>query len=149
MKHHGSAYWHGGLKDGGGRISTESGALSNAPYGFKARFENERGANPEELIGAAHAACFSMALSKQLQDRGFIAELIETDAAVTLQMRGQGFEITRSDLSVRAVVPNCPEQQFRETAEHAKHDCPVSKLLNADIGLHIEFSSHAQPESHA
>jgi osmotically inducible protein OsmC len=129
------AVWKGGIKDGGGTISTETGALKEAPYGFKARFENGPGTNPEELIGAAHAGCFSMALSKMLGDAGLTAERIETHAAVTLEKVGDGFEITASHLTLSAKIPGADQSKFEELANKAKAGCPVSKLLKARITM--------------
>jgi osmotically inducible protein OsmC len=129
------AVWKGGIKDGGGTISTESGVLREAPYGFKARFENGKGTNPEELIGAAHAGCFSMALSKMLGDAGLTAEKIETHAAVTLDKVGEGFEITASYLTVSAKIPGADKAKFEELANKAKAGCPVSKLFKARITM--------------
>ena len=126
-----SAVWKGNLKDGIGSISTESGVLRDAPYGFKARFENGKGTNPEELIGAAHAGCFSMALSKMLGDAGLTPERIETQAAVTLEKVGEGFEITASHLSVVAKIPGADQAKFEDIANKAKAGCPVSKVLKA------------------
>jgi osmotically inducible protein OsmC len=136
-----SAAWKGGIKDGGGTISTESGVLKEAPYGFKARFENGKGTNPEELIGAAHAGCFSMALSKMLGDAGLTAERIETQAAVTLDKVGEGFEITASHLSVVAKIPGADQAKFEEIANKAKAGCPVSKLLKANITMDAKLES--------
>ena len=130
-----SAVWRGGIKDGGGTISTETGVLREAPYGFKARFENGKGTNPEELIGAAHAGCFSMALSGMLGDAGLTAEKIETHAAVTLEKIGAGYEITASHLSVSAKIPGADDAKFQEIANKTKVGCPVSKLLNARITM--------------
>jgi osmotically inducible protein OsmC len=129
------AVWRGSLKDGGGSISTETGVLNEAPYGFKARFEDGKGTNPEELIGAAHAGCFSMALSLMLGEAGLTAEKIETHAAVTLERVGDGFEITASHLSVVAKVPGADPAQFAEIANRAKAGCPVSKVLKAKITM--------------
>jgi osmotically inducible protein OsmC len=129
------AVWKGGIKDGGGTISTETGVLKEAPYGFKARFENGKGTNPEELIGAAHAGCFSMALSKMLSDAGLTAEKIETHAAVTLDKVGEGFEITATHLTVTAKIPGADKAKFEELANKAKSGCPVSKLLKAQITM--------------
>ena len=109
-----SAVWKGSIKEGGGTISTETGVLKEAPYGFKARFEDGKGTNPEELIGAAHAGCFSMALSKMLGDAGLTAEKIETHAAVTLEKVGEGFEITLSHLDVIAKIPGADRAKFEE-----------------------------------
>lgn len=130
-----SAIWKGGFKDGGGTISTETGVLKEAPYGFKARFENGKGTNPEELIGAAHAGCFSMALSLMLGEAGLTAERIETRAAVTLDKVGSGFEITASHLDVVAKIPGADQAQFLEIANKAKAGCPVSKVLKAAITM--------------
>lgn len=127
----GSAQWSGGLKEGRGKVSTESGALKEHPYGFKTRFEGVAGTNPEELIGAAHAACFTMALSKALEDAGMTAENLETTAKVTLDKVGDGFEITAIELTLKGMVPGADEAKFREIAEQAKAGCPVSKALKA------------------
>jgi osmotically inducible protein OsmC len=135
MIKNGSAVWKGGIKDGGGTISTETGVLKEAPYGFKARFEGGKGTNPEELIGAAHAACFSMALSLMLGEAGLTPEKIETHAAVTLEKIGTGYEITASHLSVSAIVPGADSAKFLEIANKAKTGCPVSKLLKAQITM--------------
>jgi osmotically inducible protein OsmC len=136
-----SAVWKGNLKDGIGSISTESGVLKEAPYGFKARFENGKGTNPEELIGAAHAGCFSMALSKMLGDAGLTPDRIETHAAVTLDKVGEGFEITSSHLSVIAKVPGTDQAKFEEIANKAKAGCPVSKVLKAKITMDAKLES--------
>jgi osmotically inducible protein OsmC len=129
------AVWQGSIKDGGGTISTETGVLREAPYGFKARFENGKGTNPEELIGAAHAGCFSMALSKMLGDAGLTVDRIETHAAVTLDKVGEGFEITASHLTVSAKIPGADRAKFEALANQAKSGCPVSKLLKAKITM--------------
>ena len=136
----GSAVWKGSLKEGAGTISSETGVLKNAPYGFKARFEDGPGTNPEELIAAAHAACYSMALSAGLGKEGFTADSIETSAAVRLEKVGDGFAITHSDLICLAKVPNISEQKFAEIAEITKSGCPVSKVLNAKISLVAKLS---------
>lgn len=136
----GTAVWKGSLKEGGGTISTETGVLKNAPYGFKARFEDGPGTNPEELIAAAHAACFSMALSLGLGNAGFTAESIETEAAVRLEKVGEGFAITHSELVCVAKVPNIDEKTFQQIAEQTKSGCPVSKVLNAKIGLSAKLA---------
>ncbi|MDD1977397.1 MULTISPECIES: OsmC family protein [Pseudomonas] len=135
MKKTASAIWEGGLKDGKGQISTESGALKNNPYGFNTRFEGQPGTNPEELIGAAHAGCFSMALSMMLGEAGFTAERIDTTAEVTLDKQEQGFAITAVHLILKAKVPGASEAKFLEVANKAKEGCPVSKVLNAKISL--------------
>jgi osmotically inducible protein OsmC len=137
----GSAFWKGSLKEGGGTISTETGVLKNAPYGFKARFEDGPGTNPEELIGAAHAACFSMALSLGLGNAGFTAESIQTEAAVRLEKVGDGFAITHSDLVCVAKIPNIDDRTFQQIAEQTKAGCPVSKVLNAKISLAAKLAS--------
>lgn len=134
MKKTASAVWQGGLKDGKGTLSTESGALKDNPYGFNTRFEGAPGTNPEELIGAAHAGCFSMALSMMLGEAGLTAERIETRAEVTLDKQSDGFAITAVHLVLRARVP-ADAQTFEQIANKAKAGCPVSKVLNAKISL--------------
>lgn len=129
------AVWKGSLKDGTGSISTETGVLKEAPYGFKSRFESGPGTNPEELIGAAHAGCFSMALSAQLTQAGLVPEKIETHANITFEKVGDGFAITASHLDVTAKVPGATREQFEELAGKAKAGCPVSKVLNAKITM--------------
>ncbi|MDQ3215068.1 MAG: OsmC family protein [Pseudomonadota bacterium] len=136
-----SAVWKGGIKDGSGTISTETGVLSDAPYGFKSRFENGKGTNPEELIGAAHAGCFSMALSLMLGNEGLTAEKIETHAEVTLDKVGEGFEITASHLNVVAKVPGADPAKFEQIANKAKEGCPVSKLLKAKITMNAKLEA--------
>ncbi|HEX7954560.1 MAG TPA: OsmC family protein [Burkholderiales bacterium] len=135
------AVWKGGIKDGGGAISTETGVLRDAPYGFKARFEDGKGTNPEELVGAAHAGCFSMALSLMLGMEGLTAEKIETHADVTLDKVGEGFDITRSHLTVTAKIPGASEAQFQEIAGRAKAGCPVSKLMKARITMDAKLQA--------
>ncbi len=129
------AVWQGGIKDGGGSISTESGVLKDAPYGFKSRFEGGKGTNPEELIGAAHAGCFSMALALMLGEAGLAVERIETHAEVSLDKVDGGFAITSSHLTVVASIPGASAAQFAQIANQAKSGCPVSKLLNANITM--------------
>ena len=136
-----SAVWKGDLKNGIGSISTETGVLREAPYGFKARFEGGKGTNPEELIGAAHAGCFSMALSKILGEAGLTAERIETHAEVTLDKVGDGFEITASHLILKASVPGASAEKFKELADKAKAGCPVSKLMKAKITMDATLES--------
>ncbi|MCL3882607.1 OsmC family protein [Marivita sp. GX14005] len=126
-----SAHWSGGLKDGRGKISTQSGALENQPYGFNTRFEDQPGTNPEELIGAAHAGCFSMALSMILNNYEAVAEDIDTKATVSLEEQGEGFAITAVHLDLRAKIPGISDEDFHEAANTAKENCPVSKLLKA------------------
>ena len=135
------AVWKGGIKDGGGSISTETGVLKEAPYGFKARFESGPGTNPEELIGAAHAGCFSMALSLMLGEAGLKPEKIETHAAVTLEKLESGFEITASHLDVVARIPGADQARFEEIANKAKTGCPVSKLLKARITMDAKLEA--------
>ena len=130
-----SAVWSGGIKDGKGTLSTETGVLDAAPYGFKSRFEEGPGTNPEELIGAAHAGCFSMALSMMLGEAGLTPERIETHAAIKLEKVADGFTITASHLTVKARVPGAEAARFDEIAQKAKAGCPVSKLLNANITM--------------
>ena len=135
MKRSASAMWNGDLKSGKGTISTDSGVLSNTQYSFATRFENGTGTNPEELIAAAHAGCFSMALSAQLGEAGLVAQSIQTKATVTLEKSGGGFAITEVHLALTAKIPGADQQAFETAAENAKTGCPVSKLLNAKITL--------------
>lgn len=135
-----SARWEGDLKSGKGRISTESGALKDTPYGFNTRFEGQPGSNPEELIGAAHAGCFSMALSKILGDAGIVAKSIETEAKVSLDKVGEGFDITKIHLNLKVSAPGSDKNKIEECAAAAKEGCPVSKVLNAEITLDAEIS---------
>jgi len=130
-----SAHWEGDLKTGVGSISTETGVLRDAPYGFKARFEGGKGTNPEELIGAAHAGCFSMAFSMILGDAGLKADSIDTQADVTLDQVDGGFAITAVHLTLKAKIPGASQAQFDELSKKAKEGCPVSKVLNATITL--------------
>ncbi len=141
MKKTASAHWEGGLKDGKGHISTESGALKQIPYGFNTRFEGTPGSNPEELIGAAHAGCFSMALSMILGEAGLKPDSIDTTAEVTLEKQPDGFAITAVHLILKAKVPGASDQQFQELANKAKAGCPVSKVLNAKISLDATLQS--------
>jgi osmotically inducible protein OsmC len=135
MKRSASAVWKGGLQDGRGAVSTESGLLSNTPYSFRMRFENERGTNPEELIAAAHAACFLMALSLFLGQAGMTAESIETKATVSLDQVEGGFAVTSSHLQTTVKIPNANRAAFDKAVEMAKVGCPISKLLNAKITM--------------
>lgn len=130
-----TAVWEGSGKKGKATFKTPSGVLGDAAISFAKRFEGEQGTNPEELIAAAHAGCFSMALAIQLEQAGFTAERLETIAVVTLEKEGEGFSITQSDLTLDATVPGIERQAFGELAEKAKAGCPVSKLLNAKISL--------------
>ncbi len=135
MKQKASAVWQGALKEGSGILSTGSGALVDKPYSFKTRFEGEQGTNPEELIGAAHAGCFSMAFSMILGLAGFTPDKIETTATITLEQKDGGFAITASHLDVAAVIPGIDEATFQDLAAKAKAGCPVSKVLNAEISM--------------
>jgi lipoyl-dependent peroxiredoxin len=135
------AVWKGGIKDGGGTISTETGVLKEAPYGFKSRFEGGKGTNPEELIGAAHAGCFSMALALMLGEAGLTVERVETHAAITLDKVGNAFAITASHLTVVAMIPGATADQFAKIANQAKAGCPVSKLLNATITMDAKLGT--------
>lgn len=135
----GSAIWNGGLKSGGGRISTLSGGLKDAPYSFAKRFEGETGLNPEELIGAAHASCFSMALAMMLEQAGMSPEHIHSQATVRLEKTEGGFSITESHLDVLAKIPGAEGQKFQDIAAQAKTGCPVSKLLNCRITMAAEL----------
>ena len=135
MKRTGTAVWSGGLKDGNGKISTESGVLDNAQYGFHTRFELGAGTNPEELIGAAHAGCFTMALAAQLGEAGITAKSLMTTATVTLDKVDDGFSITEVHLNLVANIPGADQKAFEAAALKAKLGCPVSKLLNTHITL--------------
>jgi lipoyl-dependent peroxiredoxin len=135
MSTFGTAVWSGGIKDGKGAISTKSGALKDYPYGFASRFEGKPGTNPEELIGAAHAGCFTMALSGILGEAGLTAEKMETQADVTLVKQSDGFAITKVHLTLKAKIPGTDDAKFQELAAKAKAGCPVSKLLKAEITL--------------
>ena len=130
-----SARYDGFGKDGKGHVSTQSGVLADQPYGFSTRFGDERGTNPEELIAASHAACFTMALSFALAKEGFSEGRLETTAKVKLEKDGDGFKVTRSDLVLEASLPGIDDARFAEIAEGAKANCPISKLLNAEITL--------------
>ena len=129
------AIWRGTGREGNGNLSTDSGVLASTPYSFKTRFENEKGTNPEELIAAAHAGCFTMALAFGLQGAGFTPTELSTEAAVTLEQEGKGFRIRRSALSLRAKVPNLDDAGLARIAGEAEKNCPVSKVLNAEITL--------------
>ena len=135
MKRKASAVWNGSLKDGKGQISTESGVLKEAQYSFSTRFENGIGTNPEELIAAPHAGCFSMALSGQLTSVGVVAESINTTATVTMEKTDAGFTVTAVRLDVTARVPGIDQQGFQTAANNAKSGCPISRLLKAEITM--------------
>jgi osmotically inducible protein OsmC len=135
IKRNGSAVWSGGLKDGKGTVSTGSGVLKDSQYGFNTRFEDGPGTNPEELIGAAHAGCFTMALSGQLGQAGMTAQELRTTATVSLEKVEGGFSITAIHLDLVAKIPGASQEAFDKAAQSAKENCPVSKLLNAEITL--------------
>jgi osmotically inducible protein OsmC len=139
MQRKASAVWKGGLKDGKGSVSSTSGVLSNTPYSFTTRFENTPGTNPEELIAAAHAACFSMALSAQLGAANLTPESINTSATLTMDKLDAGWTITAVQLDVTARVPNADETKFKTAADNAKAGCPVSKVLNAKITMNAKL----------
>src|SRR5882757_4577477 len=139
IKRRGSAVWQGGFKDGKGAISTASGALKVYPYGFASRFEGVPGTNPEELLGAAHSGCFTMALSLALGEAGLTAERMETVAQVTLEQVAGGFAITAVHLELKAKIPGADDAAFQAIAAKAKANCPLSKVLNAEITLHAEL----------
>ncbi len=135
MKRSASAEWKGDLKSGKGTISTESGVLSDSQYSFKTRFEEGKGTNPEELVAAAHAGCFSMALSLELANFDLTADSIKTTAAVTLEKTDQGFAVTKVHLDLKAKIPGADNATLQKAADNAKKGCPISKLLNAEITL--------------
>lgn len=141
MRRKASAVWNGGIRDGGGKISTDSGVLSETQYSFSTRFEEGIGTNPEELIAAAHAGCFSMALSGQLGQAGLVAESIRTTATVRLEKVESGFAITSVHLDVTARVPGADQQAFETAANNAKAGCPVSKVLNAQITMEARLEA--------
>ena len=135
----GTAEWNGGLKDGKGVFSVGSGAISGAPYSFGTRFGEDKGTNPEELIAASHAACFSMALSAQLGERGMTPESVQTTATVTLDKTDSGFGINQSHLEVVARIPGADAAKFEEAAQAAKKGCPISKLLKTEITMNARL----------
>ncbi|HLB25875.1 MAG TPA: OsmC family protein [Nitrospirota bacterium] len=141
MKRSASAVWKGGLKDGKGTVSSESGVLRENIYSFGTRFEDRRGTNPEELIAAAHASCFAMALSAELGGAGLTPEEIRASATVTLEKSGDGFAVTESHLDVTARIPGADKEKFMAAAERAKAGCPISKLLNAKITMEARLES--------
>ena len=141
MKRQGSAEWRGDLKTGKGTVSSASGVLQNTQYSFSTRFEDGKGTNPEELIAAAHAACFSMALSAQLGNAGVTPESIRTSATVTLEKLESGFTVTESHLDVVAKIPGGDQAKFDQAAKNAKEGCPISKLLNAKITMDAKLEA--------
>jgi osmotically inducible protein OsmC len=140
MKRKASAVWQGGLKDGKGSISTDSGVLSKTQYSFSTRFEEGIGTNPEELIAAAHAGCFSMALSGQLGNAGMTADEINTTATITLEKTDAGFTVVSSHLDVTAKIPGADPKAFETAANNAKAGCPISRLLNAKISMDAKLA---------
>ncbi len=141
MKRNATAVWKGDLKGGKGAISTPSGVLENTQYSFSTRFEEGKGTNPEELIAAAHAGCFAMALSAQLGEAGLTAESIEATATVTLEKQQAGFTVTASHLEVKAKIPGADQGKFDQAAQNAKSGCPISKLLNAEITMNARLEA--------
>jgi lipoyl-dependent peroxiredoxin len=135
MNRKAKAIWTGTGKDGTGHLTTDSGVLSSTPYSFKTRFESEKGTNPEELIAAAHAGCFTMALAFQLQGAGFTPTELATEAVVSLEKEGDGFKVSKSALTLTAAVPGIDQAKFAELAKKAETGCPISKVLNAEITL--------------
>ncbi|KFZ29474.1 peroxiredoxin OsmC [Pseudidiomarina atlantica] len=141
MKRTASAHWQGGLKDGKGTVSTQSGVLDEQQYSFGTRFEDGKGTNPEELIGAAHAGCFSMALSMVLGEHDMVADSIDTKATVHLEEQDGGFAVPKIHLELRAKIPGADVDKFLEAAEAAKENCPISKLFKAEITLDAKLES--------
>jgi osmotically inducible protein OsmC len=141
MQRNASAHWSGGLKDGKGTISSASGVLNNTPYSFSTRFESQPGTNPEELIAAAHAGCFTMALSAQLGNAGLTPQSVDTTATVTLEKLEAGFTVTTVHLQVKAKIPGADRAKFDEVARSAKEGCPISRLLNAKITMDAQLES--------
>lgn len=141
MKRKASARWQGGLKDGKGTISTASGVLSDTQYSFSTRFEDGIGTNPEELIAAAHAGCFTMALSGQLGNAGLTAESLDTTATVTMEKLDAGWTVNKVHLDVTAKIPGADEQAFQTAANNAKAGCPISRLLNAEITMDAKLEA--------
>ncbi|HLH03642.1 MAG TPA: OsmC family protein [Bryobacteraceae bacterium] len=141
MQRHAKAQWKGDLKSGAGTISTDSGVLSNTQYSFKTRFEQGSGTNPEELLAAAHAGCFSMALSLMLQNEGLKADSIDTTCSISLEQEGGGFAIKRSHLELKAKIPGASKEAFERAANNAKENCPVSKLYDTEITLNAQLES--------
>ena len=143
MKRTASARWQGGLKDGKGALTTQSTVLADTPYSFSTRFEEGKGTNPEELIAAAHAGCFTMALSAQLEKAGLKADSLETNATVTMEKRETGWEVTESHLDVTARIPGADPERFEAAANEAKAGCPISRLLNTMITMEARLATTA------
>jgi lipoyl-dependent peroxiredoxin len=141
MQRTASAHWSGGLKDGKGTVSSASGVLKNTPYSFSTRFESQPGTNPEELIAAAHAGCFTMALSAQLGNAGLTAQAIDTTATITLEKTDAGFTVTSSHLQVTAKIPGADKAKFDQAAKNAEEGCPISRLLKTKITMDAKLES--------
>ena len=141
MQRNASAHWSGGLKDGKGTLTSASGVLKNTPYSFSTRFESQPGTNPEELIAAAHAGCFTMALSAQLGNAGMTAQALDTTATVTLEKTDAGFSVTSIHLQVTAKIPGADPAKFNEAAKNAKEGCPISRLLNTKITMDAKLEN--------
>ena len=141
MQRNASAHWSGGLKDGKGTLTSASGVLKNTPYSFSTRFESQPGTNPEELIAAAHAGCFTMALSAQLGNAGMTAQALDTTATVTLEKVEAGFSVTSIHLQVTAKIPGADPAKFNEAAKNAKEGCPISRLLNTKITMDAKLEN--------
>jgi osmotically inducible protein OsmC len=139
MERKASAVWSGSLKEGNGTLSTESGVLNQSPYSFSRRFQNEKGTNPEELIAAAHAGCFAMALSGELGKLGLTASKLEATAAITLEQTSGGFSITKSHITLVAEIPGADKSQFDAAVNAAKVGCPVSRLLKAEVTVSAQL----------
>jgi len=140
MQRNASAHWSGGLKDGKGTLTSACGVLKNTPYSFSTRFESQPGTNPEELIAAAHAGCFTMALSAQLGNAGMTAQALDTTATVTLEKTEAGFSVTSVHLQVTAAIPGADPAKFNEATKNAKEGCPISRLLNTKITMDAKLS---------
>ena len=142
MQRNAQAQWKGDLKSGAGTLTSPSGVLTNTPYSFKTRFEpGVSGTNPEELLAAAHAGCFSMALSLMLENEGLKAESIDTTCTISLEQEGEGFAIKRSHLELKAKIPGASQDAFTRATNNAKEGCPVSKLFDTEITLHAQLES--------
>src|SRR3984893_17061168 len=141
MQRNASAHWSGGLKDGKGTLTSASGVLKNTPYSFSTRFESQPGTNPEELLAAAHAGCFTMAFSAQLGNAGMTAQKLETTATITLAKVGEGFSITKSHLDLVANIPGADKAKFDQAVKAAETGCPVSKLFKAEITVNARLQS--------
>lgn len=148
MDRQAQALWQGDIKNGRGELSSDSGILKNTAYSFNTRFGDTPGTNPEELIAAAHAGCFTMALAGALGKKGYTADRLETSATVSIAKDGEGFKIGSSRLKLRAQVPDIDEKTFKAIAEDAKANCPVSKVLNLEITLDIDFHSTLYASAH-